>query len=155
MSDDGIRFATAGLFEVSNGDETAFLFEEDGAVIAIMRRGSGTAEICRAWPPYQKWDRKDRDRYIGGPVLVKWNGYYLVGGRKKTNENIRRTVFYWLKNDHLFECAELPSAGDNSYPGFVELSPKRAMVSYYSSHEKDEAGKPITAIYLAILEIEK
>ena len=64
-----------------------------------------------------------------------------------------RTTLYWLANDALEEFAELPSAGDNSYPGFLELSPTRALVSYYSTHEKDEAGKPITAIYLAELAI--
>jgi hypothetical protein len=57
----------------------------------------------------------------------------------------------WLVGDALQEFAELPSGGDNSYPGFVALSDKRALVSYYSSHEKDAAGKTITAIYLAEL----
>jgi len=49
----------------------------------------------------------------------------------------------------------LPSGGDNSYPGFVELAPGRALVSYYSSHERDASGKPITAIYLAELVLEE
>jgi hypothetical protein len=60
---------------------------------------------------------------------------------------------YWLADDQLHEFAELPSGGDNSYPGFVELSPNRAVVSWYSSHEKDADGKAITAIYMADLEI--
>ena len=53
--------------------------------------------------------------------------------------------------DELREFAQLPSGGDDSYPGFVELSPARALVSYYSSHERDPSGKLITAIYLAEL----
>jgi hypothetical protein len=60
---------------------------------------------------------------------------------------------YWLANDQLYEFAELPSGGDNSYPGFVELSPKRAVMSWYSSHEKDAKGKTLTAIYMADLDI--
>jgi len=56
-----------------------------------------------------------------------------------------------LLDDELKEFAELPSGGDTSYPGFVELSPKRALVSYYSSHERDPSGNVITAIYLAEL----
>jgi hypothetical protein len=48
----------------------------------------------------------------------------------------------------------LPSGGDNSYPGFVLTSPDRALVSYYSSHERDPSGKTITAIYLAQLELQ-
>jgi len=59
----------------------------------------------------------------------------------------------WLVNDQLHEFAELPSGGDNSYPGFVELSPKHAVMSWYSSHEKEDEGETITAIYLADLEI--
>ena len=60
---------------------------------------------------------------------------------------------YWLVEDQLLEFAELPSGGDNSYPGFVELSSTRAVMSWYSSHETNAAGKEITAIYLADLEI--
>jgi hypothetical protein len=37
----------------------------------------------------------------------------------------------------------------------VELSPTRAIVSWYSSHEKDNKGKQITAIYMAELQIVK
>ena len=60
---------------------------------------------------------------------------------------------YWLVEDRLQEFAELPSGGDNSYPGFVELSPTQAIMSWYSSHEKDASGKTITAIYMADLQI--
>jgi hypothetical protein len=35
----------------------------------------------------------------------------------------------------------------------VAVDAKRAWVSYYSSHEKDDAGRTITAIYLAELEL--
>jgi hypothetical protein len=31
------------------------------------------------------------------------------------------------------------------------MAPGRALVSYYSSHERDASGKQITAIYLAEL----
>ena len=61
----------------------------------------------------------------------------------------------WLVDDRLHAFAELPSGGDNSYPGFVELAPGRALVSYYSSHERDASGKQITAVYLAELVIEE
>ena len=60
---------------------------------------------------------------------------------------------YWLLNDQLHEFAEFPSGGDNSYPGFVEISPNRAVMSWYSSHDTDAEGKAITAIYMADLEI--
>jgi hypothetical protein len=152
-SDDGLIWRKAALFQERDGDETAFLFEEDGSVLGVSRRGSRNAQLCRSKPPYTEWQRKDLDRYIGGPLLANWGGRYLVGGRK-TMAGGPKTSLCWLVGDELHEFVELPSGGDNSYPGFVELSPTRALVSYYSSHEKDDTGKTITAIYLAELEIE-
>jgi len=151
-SDDGLVWRFVGLFQQQYGDETAFLFEPDGSVVAVARCGGGrNAQLCRSKPPYQQWRRKDLDRYIGGPLLARWNGFYLVGGRK-TLGRPPKTSLYWLVDDRLHEFAELPSGGDTSYPGFVALSPKRALVSYYSSHERDANGKTVTAIYLAELE---
>ena len=151
-SEDGIIWKKRALFQEQYGNETAFLFEPDGSILAVARREMDGAQLCRSQPPYEKWERKNLGRYIGGPLLAKWNGHYVVGGRNKIG-NTYKTTLSWLANDKLFLFAELPSGGDNSYPGFVEISPKRALVSYYSSHEKDEQGNTITAIYLAELEI--
>ncbi len=143
------------VFQETAGDETAFLFEPDGSVLAVGRRGGAPAQLLRSSPPYTQWKRKDLDRYVGGPLLTKWGSRYLVGGRNTTKQNGPKTSLCWLAGDQLHEFAELPSGGDNSYPGFVELAPNRALVSYYSSHERDPAGKPITAVYLAELILEK
>ncbi len=151
-SDDGLVFRRRGLFQETFGDETAFLFEEDGQLLAVARSGGGrNAQVIRAQPPYTEFSRTDLDRYIGGPLIKKWNENYLVGGRKMISP--ARTSLYWLVDDALHEFAELPSGGDNSYPGFVQLNHNRALISYYSSHEKDDTGKTITAIYLAELEL--
>jgi hypothetical protein len=152
-SDDGLIWRTRTLFQEVNGDETAFQFEADGSIIAIGRRGRDKAQLLRSERPYTKWQRKDLDRYIGGPLLTRWDGRYVIGGRKTIGGKESKTSMCWLVNDQLLEFAELPSGGDNSYPGFVELSPKRAIMSWYSSHEKDANGKTITAIYMADLEI--
>jgi len=152
-SDDGLVWRKRAVFQEIAGDETAFLFEPDGRVVGIGRR-SGNAQLLRSKPPYAEWERKDLDRSVGGPLLARWASRYVVGGRKTTSAG-PRTFLAWLVGDQLHEFAELPSGGDNSYPGFVELAPDRAVVSYYSSHEKDAAGKTITAIYLAELQIGK
>lgn len=151
-SDDGLIWRKAALFQERYGDETAFLFETDGRVLAVGRRGSKEAQLCRSRPPYTDWQRQDLDRYIGGPLVAKWGSGYLVGGRN-TLTGKPHTSLCWLIDDQLHEFAQLPSGGDNSYPGFVELSPTRALVSYYSSHEQDEDGETSTAIYLAELKI--
>ena len=153
-SDDGLIWKKRGYFSETAGDETAFLFESDGSLLAIGRHGGGkNAQLIRSKPPYAEWDRKSFDRPVGGPLVVKWGENIIVGGRKTTKDKGAKTSLYWLVGDQLQEFVEFPSGGDNSYPGFIALSPTRALVSYYSSHEKDAAGKPITAIYMAELTI--
>lgn len=151
-SDDGLIWRTRALFQETEGNETAFQFDSDGNILAIGRR-SGNAEVIRSSPPYTDWDRRDLDRYIGGPLLARWGDRWIVGGRKRLPGEPVRTSMYWLLDDELNEFAELPSGGDNSYPGFIELSPTRGVMSWYSSHEKDDEGRTITAIYLADLEM--
>ena len=153
-SDDGLIWRKRAVFQEIEGDETAFLFEPDGSVIGIGRRGSAPAQLLRSKPPYTNWNRKDLDRYIGGPLITKWGNRCIVGGRKQVKGVGPKTSLCWLAGDQLREFAEFPSGGDNSYPGFLELAPNRALVSYYSSHEKDDAGKTITAVYLAELVLE-
>ena len=154
VSDDGLVFKTQGLFQEEYGNETAFLFEDDGAILAVARGGGQrNAQVCRSKPPHQEWTRTELDRYIGGPLVVKWGGRYLVGGRDTTSGKPVTTLYWLTDNDQLVQFAELPSGGDNSYPGFLQLSPRRGVISYYSSHERDETGKTITAIYLAELEL--
>lgn len=152
-SEDGLIWRKRALFQEVQGDETAFRFEPDGSVIAIARRGRDTAQLLQSRPPYLQWQRTELDRYIGGPLLVRWGERYVVGGRKTLGNVGPKTALYWLAEGRLRELAELPSGGDNSYPGFVELSPTRALVSWYSSHEQDAQGKTMTAIYLTDLEL--
>lgn len=153
-SDDGLIWRKRAVFQETLGDETAFLFEADGEVLAIGRHGAGKeAQLLQSKPPYSTWNRRSLDRSVGGPLVVRWNGRTLVGGRKTTSDRGPKTSLYWLQDDKLVEFAELPSGGDNSYPGFIEFSPNKALVSYYSSHETGADGKPITAIYLADLTI--
>jgi hypothetical protein len=152
-SEDGLIWRYRTLFQEIRGDETAFQFETDGSIIAVGRRGSDSAQLLKSKLPYTHWDRRDLGPYIGGPLLARWGSRYVVGGRKNTGDRGYKTSMSWLVGDRLHEFAELPSGGDNSYPGFVELSLSRAIMSWYSSHEQDANGKTITAIYMADLEI--
>ena len=152
FSDDGLVWKTAALFQEQRGDETVFQFEPDGSVLAIGRRGSDKAQILRSKPPYADWERSELDRYIGGPLLMRWGDRWVVGGRRNTDRG-PKTSMCWLLGNELHEFAELPSGGDNSYPALLALSPDHAVMSWYSSHEKEGDGKSITAIYMADLEI--
>jgi len=152
-SDDGLIWRKRAVFQEHRGDETAFQFEANGDILAIGRSGSQPAQLLQSSPPYEVWDRQDLDRYVGGPLLVKWGERYVVGGRKSTSDRGAKTSMCWLVDGQLHEFAELPSGGDCSYPGFLQLSPSKAIMSWYSSHEKGASGKTITAIYMADLEI--
>ncbi len=154
-SDDGLIWRKKATFQEIDGDETAFLFRDDGTVMGVGRRGSKNAELLVSKPPYANWKRSDLGRYIGGPLIAKWGGRTIVGGRKLTPGVGARMSMYWLNGETLEEFAELPSGGDTSYPGFLALSDSKAIMSWYSSHEKDEKGNTITAIYMADLELKK
>ena len=150
-SEDGINWRYRSLFQTTKGNETAFLFRQNGDLLAISRsQGREPALLVQASPPYQKMTRKPLSGYIGGPLLTRWGNELIVGGRRLTDAG-SRTILYWVRDDTLHEFADLPSGGDTSYPGFVELDDGSGLVSWYSSHEKDATGKKITAIYLANL----
>ncbi|MDP6113510.1 MAG: hypothetical protein QGG53_16765 [Planctomycetota bacterium] len=153
-SNDGLVWKTAGLFTEAYGNETAFLFEDDGSLLALARGGgSRPAKVCRSRPPFSQWGRVTLDRNVGGPLLAKWGDRYLVGGRKTIDPQNPKTTLYWLADDELEEIAELPSGGDNSYPGFVPFSDSKGLLSYYSSHEVRESEGSPTSIYLADLSL--
>ena len=149
-SDDGLVWKFRSLFQESRGNETAFIIDPDGAITAVSRKTSNTSDLSRSRPPYAKWERQEIPEFVGGPLLVRWGGHLLVAGRKQTPAG-PQTTFSWLIDGKLSPFAQLPSGGDNSYPGFVELEPGRALISWYSTHEKAADGNPMTAIYLAEL----
>lgn len=153
-SDDGLIWYKAGLFADGYGDETAFLFEEDGACLALVRGADPVpARLSRLRPPYDHFDHVELDRNVGGPLLARWGERLLVGGRKMLDPDHPVTSLYWLENDGLHEAAELPSGGDNSYPGFVDLGEGRGLLSYYSSHEGSGRGVAPCHVYLAELRL--
>lgn len=154
-SDDGIIFRHRAYFQEKGGNETAFFFEPDGSLLALDRNGGDHSTLCSSKPPYTDWNRRPLDRFVGGPLLVKWGEHILIARRHTTKEKGPKTSFGWLVDDKFQEFAELPSGGDNSYPGFVELSPTKGLISWYSSHEKDDSGKTITAVYMAELSLER
>ena len=149
-SEDGLVWRFHSLLQETEGNETAFIFEPDGTLVGVSRATREWSVALRSHPPYREWKRQTIQEYLGGPVLIRWDDRLLVGARRLTGE-IPRTTLWWLEDSRLIHAAELPSDGDNSYPGIVLLDRQRALISWYSSHERDADGKPITAIYLADL----
>lgn len=149
-SDDGLRWRFRSFFQETEGNETAFLFEPDGTLLSVSRATRDKSAVARSRAPYLEWQRESIAEYLGGPVLARWGDRLIVGARRMKPDG-PRTTFWWLEGNKLVPCAELPSAGDNSYPGFIALDARRALISWYSTHEQDAQGKPITAIYMAEL----
>jgi len=154
-SDDGLRWRFVSLFQETLGNETAFLFEPDGQLIGVSRSGDEFSILTHSRPPYREWDRQKLAGYTGGPMLARWGDRLVVGGRRRATPEPTVTTLMWLEGTQLQPFAVLPSGGDHSYPGLVQLDDGRALVSWYSSHESGRDGKPITAIYLAELAMVK
>ncbi len=155
-SDDGVEFETVGLFQDSYGDETAFVFADNGEVVALVRcrNPDQPAYICRSAPPFEEWERVQIDRNIGGPMLNRWGNFLLAGGRRSMTDDDPSTVLYWLEEERLEEALVLPSGGDCSYPGFVEIDAQHALVGYYSSHEGSGDPPAPASVYVAEIELE-
>ena len=150
-SEDGKRFLPVGTFQEKDGDETAFMFGDSGSITAVARRGRGTAELITLSADFQVTSRNELDRYIGGPFIGRFGDHTLVAGRNIVN-GVSKAVVCALVAGKLKNLCELPSGGDCSYPSMIQLCPGCVLVSYYSSHENDDDGKPMTNIYLAELE---
>ncbi len=56
-SQDGLIFRKHAVFQETAGDETAFLFDADGTLWAIGRRGRANAQLITGKPPYQDLSR--------------------------------------------------------------------------------------------------
>ena len=150
-SSDGLDFKQFAIFQPSYGDETAFVIDDNGSITALVRcrNWDQPAFICRSEPPYKDWERVQIDRNVGGPMLARWGNFLIAGGRRTIELDDPKTVLYWLEEGKLIESLELPGGGDCSYPGFLEIDPGHALVSYYSSHEGE--GDPLypASIYIA------
>lgn len=70
-SDDGLIWRKRAVFQEIAGDETAFLFDQQGGIRGIGRR-RGMAQLLQSNPPDIKWMRHNLDRHIGGPLISKW-----------------------------------------------------------------------------------
>ncbi len=127
-------------------NESDMIFVGNTAYALIRRDAdSCTAQLGLAKFPFKRWQWRDLGQYIGGPCMVRLTETTaLVAGRYWKNS--RFTTAVWtldLLNAQLTLQFQLPSAGDNSYPGLAEID-GTIYLSYYSSHH---GGK--SKIYLA------
>lgn len=126
--------------------ESTVTFDKDDNMIILVRVDSGNriGRIAESPYPYTNWDWKETGFKLGGPNIIPYtDDWYFIGTRSFNFRNQAKTSIYLYKEgEEIRNIVELPSGGDNSYPGLL-VEGNELWVSYYSSHE----GK--TSIYMA------
>jgi hypothetical protein len=147
-SDDGMNYTLVTHLDVpGDPNETTVRFLPDGTMIALVRREGGDrfGWIGSSKPPYTVWQWNATKHRLGGPNFLRLpDGSLWAAGREYTSP-VKTTVARMTRNSYE-PVLNLPSGGDNSYPGLV-WHEGQLWMSYYSSHE----GK--AAIYLARIEV--
>lgn len=133
-------------------NETTLRMLPDGRMGMLIRREK---DDKMAWwgvsePPFTDWSLRPLSFQIGGPdFIVLEDGTLVAGGRAYVFAEHKTYVWKGTPDGPFSASMILPSGGDNSYPGFLQVGDELWIV-YYSSHELTWAdGKPRAGIYLA------
>lgn len=147
VNESGIVFSTTGRAYVllrrdPRADSDGVLSEENQAAHAYF----GVAD-----PPYQNWVWTDFGERIGGPCLI-WNarrdGLYAGFRARSANGDWGTELAELSLEGEILQRVQLPSGGDNSYPGLV-LHDQWLYGLYYSSHEEERG----TSMYLCQVDV--
>lgn len=139
-SDDGLAWEKAADFPVP-GNEVFLDYDAAGVLWALVRddHGGGIPALCTAEPPYSRFRSVTRlPMRLQGPMVKRLAKGCVIVCRQWDEPGRRnlRTEVFWLEDGRdIQRVATLPSGGDTSYAGWLDLSEGRAVVSYYSSHE--------------------
>ena len=128
------------------GDEASIFFDADDSAWMYLRDAYMNGKhynIGFSRPPYKEWDWT-RQTYVnfGGPKIIRMaDGRIVVAGRIWGRHGgggygDSHTALFELdlKDNTFYKIADLPSQGDNGYPGMVEKDGE-LWISYYSCHE--------------------
>ena len=141
---DGVNYDVITKLEIPGSpNETTLRFTDDGKMIALVRRESGShnAWIGTSAAPYKEWKWNETGHAVGGPnFIILDDGEMWAAGRSYPGG--AKTVLAKMTESDYTPMVTFPSGGDTSYPGLV-WHDGMLWMSYYSSHE----GK--TSIYLA------
>lgn len=151
-SRDGVQWESRHLFSIPGcPNETTVRFTDEGEMYALVRRETQDrySWMGRSSAPYKDWEWEKSESRLGGPnFLIRPDGKLWVGARLNREEDEQEgnvegvTCLGEWSGRSFVPSLELPSGGDNSYPGMY-LHEDQLWVVYYSSHE----GK--AKVYLA------
>lgn len=168
-SADGLAWeAHAAIARGDGADETAIEPLPDGRLLAVTRLEAGGGLgghpragtlISAAAPPYTTWSPLGCSRLtrLDGPALFAYGDRVFAAGRFQPRVagpiwwsgsvlSRKRTSLFALRGGRLTRVADLPSAGDTSYPGVVTRD-GQAFISYYTSPPRRD-GSWLTAMFL-------
>jgi hypothetical protein len=154
-STDGLTWTAGPLVYGVSADtplETELTFMPSGKLLALVRMDGTDAEllgdqgrlrtkICWSDPPYASFScpaEFDGQR-LDGPVSFFWHGRLFVVARKHLQgTGKKRTSLFEITGNldggplSINEWGQLPSAGDTSYAGVVQLDDTHVLLSWYS-----------------------
>lgn len=135
---DGIHYDLVTRLDVDGKpNETTVRVMPDDEMLMMVRREGGNREGMwgRSKPPYKEWKWSSLGSRLGGPDFIALEDNLLISGTRVHDKKEAYTaLFAGDRSGNFRKILNLPSGGDNSYPGFVKRDNK-LYVSYYSSHE--------------------
>jgi hypothetical protein len=139
-SGDGVNWEKLTDFPVF-ANEVSLDIAADGRLWALARedRYGCVPAVCTADPPYTRFRSVMRlPLRLQGPLIKRLEGGCAIVCRQwdlPGRCNVR-TELLWLEDGReIRRIRTLPSGGDTSYAGWLNLGKGRAVVSYYSAHE--------------------
>ena len=140
-SEDSIHYTLVTTLDVTGSpNETTLRFDEDGRLIALVRREGGErlGVVGVAQAPYEVWSWAELPVRLGGPDFLVLPGGDLIAGTRgypdAEHAGVRTVLARFTTDGAWHEMLTLPSGGDTSYPGMLARGDD-LLVSYYSSHE--------------------
>lgn len=145
-TEDGLNYETVTELDLDRANfpgESTIRFSPDGRMFMMVRCDCG--DCLGRWgvseAPYTGWKWTDMDMHLGGPdFIILDDGKVVAGSRYYFPRGKCRTMLLTGNLDGDFEERYLlPSGGDTSYPGLIEVGDEIWMV-YYSCHETADGG---------------
>lgn len=154
---DGINYDLVSHLDCDGfPNETTVRFLEDGRMALLIRRDNGDRHNIWATSaaPFTDWTMTKTASHMGGPdFIVLGEDKIVAGGRTTFMGAPQTTLFTGNDAGRFIEKITLPSAGDNSYPGFLRVGDE-LWVSYYSCHETERPSIYLAKIPLNVFGIE-
>lgn len=165
-SDDGIT-SWKDVCRISYGGESHMYPLSDERIRVFVRTEQKPyhLEIYEGTAPFTRLEKVSTiPKIIQGPHVFQMKGKTFLAGRErpdyletadpqKPSHPLHRTKIWEVMEDASFkELIELPSSGDNAYPGTAVTPDGKLLMSYYSQHETKNsvwASKMAADIFVA------